>query len=308
MSLTPYYVGLDFAKANFTYFHPQGQGTLPNTAQGHIRLFASLPAGAHLVCESTGPYHQALTLLAHQRGVALTVANPAQVRHFIKGRGQRAKTDALDAQGLHLFGVHNQPQADLAVRPAERALQELVVARQQAVLEASTLKVQAALPVGKLVQRLLDQRLKLLAKQIQTLEQAMAKTVAEDPLLKTRVDRLLPVQGLGFVSAVTAVALCPELGSLTRNEASALLGVAPYPDQSGDVDGPRAISGGRMRLRHALYMAALSAARHNPVLKPFYQKLRTRGKAGKVALIAVLRKLFQLLNHLLKNPDFTLAT
>ena len=108
---------------------------------------------------------------------------------------------------------------------------------------------------------------------------------------------------MGLITAATCLALCPELGSLSRNEASALLGVAPYNDDSGNFTGQRHIAGGRIRLRNVLYMAALSAIRSNPILRAFYSKLRAAGKPAKLALTAVMRKLF----ILLKNPDFQLA-
>jgi len=308
MFIHPIYFGVDFAKEKFTYHGAERCGTLPNTPQGHRRFLALLPPGAHLVCESTGACHRALVAAAHAAGVALTVANPAQVRAFAQGLGRRAKTDPIDAGSLCDFGRLAQPAADLAPSTAQRALAELVVARQQAVLERSALLVQAAQQNLKLVRALTRARLKLLDAQIKKLEAAIARTLAEEEALAVPAARLEEVKGVGALSAATCLALCPELGALSRGQAAALLGVAPFNHDSGQLKGQRHIAGGRYRLRCAVYMAALSAVRANHILKPFYQRLRKAGKPAKVALTAVMRKLFILLNHLLKKPDFKLAT
>ena len=308
MSSCPIHLGVDFAKEKFDYHGATLRGTLANTPAGHRRFLAMLPAGAHLVCESTGACHRALVAAAHAVGVAVTVANPRQVRAFAEGLGRRAKTDPIDAQSLYDFGRLTQPKADVAPSAAQTALQELVVARQQAVHERSTVRLQAAGHQMALVKALTRARLKLLSAQIAKLEAAIAKTLAAEEALAAQAARMAQVQGVGSLTAATALALCPELGTLSRGEAAALLGVAPFNHDSGQLKGQRHIAGGRFRLRCALYMAALSAARANPIFRAFCQRLRTAGKPPKVALTAVMRKLFILLNHLLKNPSFQLAT
>ena len=151
-------------------------------------------------------------------------------------------------------------------------------------------------------------RLKLLSAQIAQLEAAIAETLAGEETLAAQAARLVEVRGVGALTAATVLALCPELGTLSRNEAAALLGVAPFNHDSGQLKGQRHIAGGRFRLRCALYMAALSAARANSILRAFYLRLRAAGKPAKLALTAVMRKLFILLNHLLKKPTFQLAS
>lgn len=307
MSSSPIHVGVDFAKDKFDYHGAQLHGALLNTPAGHRRFLAALPQDAHLICESTGTCHRALVAAAHAAGVAVTVANPRQVRDFARGLGRRAKTDPLDAESLYDFGRCAQPPADPPPTATRTALQELVVARQQAVLERSTLQLQAAAQLLPLTKSLTRARLKLLDTQIARLEAAIAKTLAEDQALAAQAARLTTVPGVGTLTATTALALCPELGTLSRGQAAALLGVAPFNHDSGQLKGQRHIAGGRFRLRCALYMAALSAARANPILRAFYQRLRAAGKPAKLALTAVMRKLFILLNHLLKSPDFQLA-
>jgi transposase len=307
-SSTSIHLGVDFAKEKFDYHGATLRGSLPNTPQGHRRFLAKLPRGAHLVCESTGSCHRALVAAAHAAGVAVTVANPRQVRAFAEGLGRRAKTDPIDAQSLYDFGRLTEPKADVAPSAAQTALAELVVARQQAVLERSALQMQTAQQSLPLVAALSRARLKLLGAQIRKLEAAIAKTLAAEARLAAQAARLVQVKGVGALSAATCLALCPELGTLTRGEAAALLGVAPFNHDSGQLKGQRHIAGGRYRLRCSFYMAALSAVRANPILKTFYQRLRAAGKPPKVALTAVMRKLFILLNHLLKNPHFQLVS
>ena len=308
MSSHPIYFGVDFAKEKFDYHGAELRGSLPNTPVAHRRFLAMLPGGAHLVCESTGHCHRALVAAAHAAGVALTVANPRQVRDFAAGLGRRAKTDPIDARSLADFGRLTEPKADVAPSAAQAALQELVVARQQAVLERSTVTLQAAGHQLALVKTLGRARLKLLSTQIRKLEAAIAKTLAAEESLAAQAARLAEVRGVGALTAATALALCPELGTLSRGEAAALLGVAPFNHDSGALKGQRHIAGGRFRLRCAFYMAALSATRANPILRAFYQRLRAAGKPAKLALTAVMRKLFLLLNHLLKYPSFQLAS
>lgn len=303
----PFYLGVDFAKLKFDYYSPAGAGSLPNTPAAHRRFLRGLPPGTHLVCESTGPCHRPLVAAAHAAGLAVTVANPRQVRDFTRGLGQRAKTDPIDARALYDFGRLRAPRADVAPSLAQSALAELVVARQQAVLERSAVQVQAAGLTLPLLKTFTKARLKFLGAQIAKLEAAIAKTLAATAPLAAQAARLTQVQGVGAITAATCLALCPELGTLHHGQAAALLGVAPFAHDSGAFKGQRHIAGGRLRLRSVIYMAALSAIRFNPLLKAFYQRLRSAGKPAKLALTAVMRKLFLLLNSLLKHPNFILA-
>jgi transposase len=302
------YLGIDFSKEKFDFHGADTRGTLANTPADHRRFLAKLTPGTHLVCESTGSCHRALVTAAHAAGFALTVANPRQVRDFANGLGRRAKTDPIDALSLYDFGRLVEPKADLAPSPTQMALQELVVARQQAVLERSTLLVQVTSHSVALIATLHRARIALLTRHIAKLEAALTITLAQEESLAAQAARLAQVKGVGLLTATTALALCPELGTLNRGQAASLLGVAPFNHDSGPLQGQRHIAGGRYRLRCAIYMAALSAVRFNPILRAFYLQLRARGKAAKVALTAVMRKLFLLLNHLLKNPKFVLAT
>ena len=149
--------------------------------------------------------------------------------------------------------------------------------------------------------------LRELRQQIEQMDTLIETQIASDAMLKSQSERLQQVKSIGPVTASTLLAELPELGTLSRNESGALAGVAPYNRDSGAHCGRRTIRGGRVRVRRVLYMAAVVATRFNPILKAFYDRLVKAGKPKKVALTAVMRKLVVLLNHLLKNPDFTLA-
>lgn len=301
------YFGVDVAKASLDFHGPALQGKVSNDPAGQRRLLARLPKEAHLVCEASGGYERGLVALAHKAGVAISVVNPRQVRDFARGRGRLAKTDSIDAATLAQFGQQVAPEADLVPSPIQVALIELVTARQQLVQQRIVVLQQAAGQTLKLTRSLARARLKMLDQQIKKLQTAISAALKQEKALARKAQRLAQVEGIGALTAATCVALCPELGSLTKREVAALVGVAPFNDDSGPRKGQRHIAGGRARLRSTLYMASLTAIRINPILRRFYQQLRLRNKPGKVALTAVIRKLAILLNHLLKNPSFQLA-
>ena len=302
------YFGVDVCKESLAFCGLGVAGQVANNAPGQRRLLARLPKGAHLIIEASGGYERELVRMAQQSAVPVSVVNPRQVRDFARGVGRLAKTDPIDAEMLARFGAAVNPPPDAVPTAAELALQELLSARQQLVEQRTVLLQQQAQHLNSIVRRLDRARLKLLQRQIAQLELAIGSILEEQSALKQKVERLQQVKGVGLITAVTCVALCPELGSLSRGQTAALVGVAPYDDDSGARKGWRHIAGGRPRLRRALYMAAISAIRSNPILRRFYQQLRQRNKSSKVALVAVIRKLAILLNQLLRNPSFLPAS
>lgn len=301
------YFGVDVSKEALDFHGPSTQGSCPNNPQGQRRLLVRLPKNAHLVCEASGGYERSLVAAAHKAQVAISVVNPRQVRDFARGLGRRAKTDAIDAKVLGQFGAQVAPAADPTPSKAQLALAELVTTRQQLVEERTVVLQQAVHQALPLTRTLARARLKLLNAQIKKLQAAISATLEKEKPLAQKAQRLAQIDGVALITAATCVALCPELGSLNKRQVAALVGVAPFNDDSGPRKGQRHIAGGRPRLRRALYMAALTAIRHNPILRRFYQQLRQRNKPAKVALTAVIRKLAILLNYLLKNPSFQLA-
>jgi transposase len=306
----PLFIGVDVAKPTVAIQFPDQAWSTTNTAQGHAAFLAKLRTlgQVHVICEATGGYERALVTALHQAGVAVSVINPRQVRDLARARGRLAKTDAIDAALLRDYGVALRPAPDAPPREGELEFAALVRARQEVVAlltdetnrrEHATLRALIKLSLAR------ERQLK---KQLATLDALVAAHIAADAALRAKAERLQQVQGVGRVSAFTVLALLPELGRLGDAQAAALVGVAPLNRDSGQFRGQRHIHGGRAAVRRVLYMAALAATLHNPILKAFYQQLRARGKPGKVALTAVMRKLVILLNRLLKNPHFNLVS
>ena len=306
---TSVYAGLDIAKASLE-LHLLGKSyDLPNTPVGHAQLLKRLAAvpGAHLICEATGGYERAVVAALHAAQVPVSVINPARVRQFARAAGKLAKTDPIDAAVLTAFGVAFAPMLT-AARTAVAIQLAALTSRRAQLLELRIAEEQRADTCTEpTLRKLFTGWLAQVHKQLAKVEALTEKLLTEQTVLAAQVQRLDDIMGVGRLTAVTVLAALPELGTLNRGQAAALAGLAPYNRDSGTWAGQRHISGGRADVRCALYMAALAASRSNKILKPFYDRLIAAGKPPKVALTAVMRKLIVLMNHLLKNPDFTLA-
>ena len=296
------YAGVDVAKASLQV-HLQGRQTeFPNQPAGLVKLCQQLKTvpHVHVVCEATGGYERLLVQAMHQAQIPVSVTNPAQVRAGAQAQGQRAKTDRIDAALLTDYGQRYQPQPT----PPTTATQDQLVALTQwltQLIQAQALaKTQTEHHEAAFVCR---QHAKLMAHyhgQIAAVEKQIQALVAQDAVLQQRVDCLDQIKGVGPRTAWLVLAHLPELGQINRQEVAALAGLAPWTRESGTMKGKSCIGGGRPEVRLALYMPALSAARCNPVLQPFYQRLRAKEKPAKVALTAVMRKLLVYMNHQLK--------
>lgn len=302
------YAGLDIAKLNLQ-LHLAGRFyDLPNTAAGHRRLLELLKAhpAVQVICEATGGYERDVVEALHQGTIALSILNPARVRHFARAQGQRAKTDRIDAAVLSAYGQAFQPKPTPSRTQAEQHLVELVRRRVQLLemlvaqrQQAERLSLPSLRRQAKSLVRRLEADIAQIEEQLQELRQQTAS-------LDERAKKLQAITGVGAITALAVLAELPELGTLNRRQTAALAGLAPHPRDSGQWQGRRTIGGGRAEVRRALYMAALVAARSNTILKVFYQRLREAGKPAKVALTALMRKLIVLMNHILKDPNFEL--
>jgi len=303
----PEYIGVDVCKPSLELDLPAPDNHIPNTPEAIGALLARLPEHAHLVCEATGGYETTLVNAALALGVPISVLPAQRVRHLALSQGKLAKTDLIDATVLSDYGRKHQPEPLKAPEPERARLRELLRARAQLLelkqLEASWAEHPAA---EARLQKQAQARGKLLDKQLAELE-AQIRDLVKKSEAAPELARLQQVQGVGEVSAWTVWAEMPELGRLERGKAAGLAGLAPHPRDSGRQKGKRFIQQGRPQVRRVLYMAAITAARCNPVLSPFYTRLRARGKPAKVAIIAVARRLIELLNLLLKKPNFLLA-
>jgi transposase len=296
------YIGIDVAKATLQ-MHLQGrQSELENTPAAHRKLGAQLHAlpGAHVVCEATGGYEQRLVQALQAAQVRVSVVNPGQVRGAAQAKGQRAKSDPIDAAQLTDYGQRYQPQSTPPVSAVQRELIQLTNWLKQLIDTRARAKVQSEHLDNSYVLKKHSLMIDYYDIQINDVETRIGQLMAQDPQLKARLECLDAIAGVGFRTAVVVLAHMPELGTLSRQAAGALAGLAPYDRDSGTIRGARCIAGGRAEIRQALYMACLSSIRHNPVLTAVFKQLTARGKPGKVALTAVMRKLVVYMNSLLK--------
>jgi transposase len=265
-----------------------------------IKAAKKYPGAVQFVFEATGPYHLGLALALWEAKIPLSVLNPARVRHFAKAQG-KAKTDPLDTQVIEDFARTFRPQPTPAPDPVRRELIELLQRRDGLISIRAAEQNRLGQCQHKIIKDQIGHMMAQLAEQIDQIDGLMKKLVSTSQELKTKVEALCQIKGVGHLTAITLLITLPELGTLGRNHISRLVGLAPLNDDSGTQKHKRFIQGGRKRPRCALYMPALTATRHNPVLKEFYQRLLKAGKLKKVALTAVMRKLLICLNTLLRQ-------
>jgi transposase len=256
-----------------------------------------------VVLEATGGFETTVAAALAGVGLPLAVVNPRQIRSFAKALGKLAKTDAIDAEVIALFADKVRPQARPLPTSDARALGELVARRRQIVemigMEASRRRHAA----DKRLARTIDRHLAFLEKELAAVDADIDTDVRASPAWREKEDLLASVPGVGPVTARTLIAELPELGSLGRRKLAALVGVAPFNRDSGAWRGHRMIGGGRTSVRNVLYMAALVATRHNPVVRANYQRLVNRGRPKKVAIIACLRQLLTILNAIVRTKS-----
>jgi transposase len=309
MSVTSVVVGIDVAKAHVDVSVlgvKLDVQRFNNDADGHSALVAALlPFAVSLVVmEATGGYEAAIACALQAAGLSVAVVNPRQARDFAKSMGQLAKTDAVDARLLAEFASVLVRREDLAsfIRPLpddkQQTLAALVTRRRQLLTMLGAERQRLQLAIAK-VRPSIEAMIKAIRAQLDDVEAQMVGHVKEH---YEELDKLLrSASGIGPVASATLIAELPELGRLNRREIAALVGVAPMANDSGTTRGRRRIQGGRFEIRRVLYMAALVAAKHNPPIKAFYQRLLAAGKLPKVALVACMRKLLTTLNAMVKT-------
>jgi transposase len=303
----PTFVGIDVSKRRLEgHVRPSGERfALDYDHEGMATLVGRLVAlgPALIVLEATGGLEVRLAAALAAAGLPVAIVNPRQVRAFARATGRLAKTDRLDAEAIARFAEAVRPPVRPLPDEASRRLGALVARRRQLLemLTAERNRRQAADPA---LHERIDAHLRWLAEALAEIERELDGAVRESPIWRAKEELLRSVPGVGPVSARTLLAELPELGSLTRRQAAALVGVAPVSRDSGKMRGKRAIWGGRARLRACLYMAAVAAARgSNPVIAGFYKRLRLAGKPAKLALTACMRKLVVVLNAMLRTDS-----
>jgi transposase len=302
------YAGIDVAKASFQLHWQEASHHLPNDAKGHARLLRLLgdPAHCQVVMEASGGYERPIARALYAGGFRLSIVEPGRVRGHARAHGLRAKNDPIDAKLIRSFAESVKPAPTLAPTTQQERLEALVGRRLQLVELRTAEHNHGEHYTDPFVRKQHAALLKTLTAQIAACEKEIAKVLAADPQFRVRAQRVQEVVGVGPIVAATLQAHLPELGALRPETAAALVGVAPYDDDSGPRVGIRRVQGGRKPVRNVLYLAALTAVRYDSIFKAFYTRLLAAGKKPLVALTAVMRKLICLLNRLLKDPSFKL--
>jgi transposase len=254
-----------------------------------------------IVLEATGGFETVVAGALAGAQLPLAVVNPRQVRDFARAIGRLAKTDALDAEVIALFAERVRPEPRPLPDEDARYLSELVARRRQIVEMMTMERNRRRTLTGKRLLKSIDRLLAALQKELSDLEADLDDTIRGTPAWREAEDLLTSVPGVGDKLARTLIADLPELGRLSRRQIAALVGVAPINRDSGTMRGRRTTWAGRAKVRTTLYMAALVASRYNKTLKSFYQRLLQAGKAKKLALTAVMRKLLTILNAMIRD-------
>jgi transposase len=299
------FVGIDVSKDRLdVYLRPTGEAfCIPRDEKGLDDLtgrLGELPV-ALVVLEATGGFEEAVAAALAGIGLPLCIVNPRQIRDFARAMGRLAKTDALDAEAIALFAERVRPQARPLPEPERSRLAELVGRRRQIIEMIGMESNRRRQVTDKRLARKLDRHIAFLEKDLDEIDRDIDEAIRGSAVWRTTEALLKSVPGVGDVTVRKLLAEVPELGAVDRHQIAALVGVAPMNRDSGLMRGHRAIAGGRTSVRNVLYMAALTAIRCNPIFRAFYDRLITRGRPKKVALVAVMRKLLTVLNAIVRD-------
>lgn len=299
-----HFVGVDVSKDTLDVAVRPGEKCwqTANTEEAFPELVARLRRlePELIVIEATGGLERAVVAAMVQAGLPVAVINPRQSREFAKATGRLAKTDEIDAEDLAFFGEALRPEVRSLPDAAVQTLAALNTRRQQLIdmLVAERNRLGTALPAAR---PSLREHIRWLEREKENVESELQRQIDDNVSLRAKFTLLCTVKGVGPATSIALLSHLPELGRVNRKEIAALVGVAPFNRDSGRWRGKRTTWGGRAPVRSKLYMAALSASRHNPVIRAFYQRLIEAGKPKKVALTACMRKLIVILNTMVKN-------
>jgi transposase len=299
------FVGIDVAKDRLdVHVWPHGLAlALPRTGPGLAELIERLTPlqPERVAVEATGGFETVVAASLASAGLPVVVVNPAQVRHFAQALGQRAKTDPIDAALIARFVEATRPELRPLADEATRLLSDLVARRRQIVeMIVAEKHRERRVPAGR-IKKSIQRLIAALEKELSSLNRDLDDAVRGSPVWRAQEDLLASVPGVGRTIARTLLAELPELGRLTGRQIASLAGLAPFTRQSGHWRGRSMIAGGRKSVRSCLFLAALVAGRHNPVLREFRSRLLAAGKPKMVALIAVARRLLTILNAILRD-------
>lgn len=299
------FIGIDVAKDRLdVHVRPSGEAfTVARDGEGVAGLAERLRtlAPVLIVSEATGGFEQVVAGALAAAGLPVVVVNPRQIRDFARALGRLAKTDRLDAETIALFAERVRPEPRPLPDGQARLLGELVARRRQVIEMIAAEGNRARQVEARRVRKRIERHRAVLQEELSEIEAELDDTIRGSSIWREKDDLLQSVPGVGNALARTLIAELPELGTLSRKKIAALVGVAPFNRDSGTLRGKRTVWGGRAAVRTTLYMAALVASRHNPVIAAFYKRLLAAGKAKKLALTACMRKLLTILNAMLRD-------
>lgn len=299
------YVGIDVSKTSIdvAVHQSQKQWSSTNNDRGISRAVSclqELPL-ALVVLEATGGIELPLVAAIAAVGLPLVVANPRQIRDFAKATGKLAKTDAIDARVIAHFAAAVKPIPHPLPDDQAQAFSDVLARRRQVVEMITAESNRLSSARNKAVRKHIKDHIAWLERELVDTDNTLRRSIHESPIWREKDNLLRSVPGVGPVLSATLLADLPELGTLNRRQIAALVGVAPFNCDSGNLRGKRAVWGGRAKVRAVLYMSTLAATRYNAIIRAFYQRLCTAGKDKKVALTACMRKLLTILNAILKH-------
>jgi transposase len=313
MTHTSYFIGIDISKSSFDIcILPDGRSArFANTAAGIADFIAAITRLGwieRLVLEPTGGYERLVVsaLLAAQLPVAKV--NAQQIRQFARACGQLSKTDRIDAFVLADYGRRMETKVLLPSSPGQAALADLVLRYRQLshmIVQEKNRREKLTRHADSRTQAWIEETLQFLLCQRQSVVDAMKDCLKTDAFLKSKAEVLMSLKGIGLRTACFLIAGLPELGLMDKGQIAKLVGVAPLNRDSGLMRGKRRIAGGRKPVRDALYVAALPAIRFDPDMKALFQRLKEKGKPGKVALVAVMRRMIVILNARMRDNSAT---
>lgn len=304
-----YYIGVDISKAKLDFYHPETKrfwtvSNTPTTVKSTLQKISKTLNKIHIICEPTGGYERTILNQAWNLKIPISLVNPNRARAFAEAMGIVAKTDAIDSAVLSRFGETIEPKPFYKPTPLKEKMSAITRIKDRFTRQAASQKTALKNVTDNFVKKELKQQIQNLDRAILRCQKQLDKLIESDQELVDKKRKIESVKGLGISASTVFLSEMPELGKITDNQASALVGVAPYNKDTGKQTGKRHVRGGRSLVRRSLYMPALSATNHNPILKKFYDRLIATGKPHHVAITAVIRKLVRLVNRLLSDPNF----
>jgi transposase len=298
------YVGIDVSKdsLDLVILPSQEKGQYSNDEAGIDKLISRLKEllVELVVMEPTGGLEAPVAAALSTEDIRVAIVNARQIKEYARATGRLAKTDMIDARVMAEFGLAIKPMAR-PLRDEEADEIKAMVSRRRQLLEMMTAEKNRRAVARQHLKADIQAHIDWLKKELEEMDGDLRKRIEGSPLWQVKDNLLQSIPGVGKVLSATILAELPELGRLNRRQIAALVGVAPYNRDSGQMRGRRTIWGGRASIRRVLYMATLASTRHNPVIGAFYRRLVGRGKAKKVALVACMRRLLTIMNAILKT-------